>query len=120
MPEEAEMSKRSLLSTFAGLVGALLLAPLLPGLAFAGHESEMKGMIEKGDHAGLAAHYKKEAEEARHKAAGMKDMASQYLKKYPKNTYAKHCEKMEERYLGEAKDFEALAEQHSKAAKGGK
>ena len=120
MQEETQMSKRSLLSTFAGLVGALLLAPLLPHLAFAAHESKVKEMIEKGDHAGLAEYYKKEAEDAKHKADGMKEMASDYLKKYPKNTYAKHCEKMENGYLEEAKDYEALAEMHTKAAKEGK
>jgi hypothetical protein len=120
MQEETQISKRSLLNTLGGLVGALLLAPLLPRLAFAAHESKVKEMIEKGDHAGLAEYYKKEAEDSKHKADGMKEMAGDYLKKYPKNTYAKHCEKMEERYRAEAKDFEALAEQHSKAAKGGK
>lgn len=120
MPEEAEMSKRSLLSTFAGLVGALLLAPLLPRLAFAGHESTVKEMIEKGDHAGLAEYYEKEAKEAHHKADGQKAMASEYLKKYPKNTYAKHCEKMEKALHDEAKQYDELARMHREAAKGGK
>jgi len=49
----------------------------------------------------------------------MKTMASEYLKKYPKNTYAKHCEKMEQRYLEEAKEYEALAQMHSKAVQPG-
>jgi DNA repair photolyase len=121
MPEaEVQMSKRSLLTTLGGLFAAVMIAPLLPRIALAGHESKVKEMIEKGDHAGLAEYYKKEAEDAKHKADGMKEMASDYLKKYPKNTYAKHCEKMEERYRAEAKDLEALAEQHSKATKGGK
>jgi hypothetical protein len=118
MPEgEAQMSKRSLLSTLVGLAGALVLAPLLPRLALAAHDPKLKEMIDKADHAGLAEYYKKQAEEARHNAAGMKDMASEYLKKFPKNTYAKHCEKMEKRYLEQAKEFEELAEQHSKAGK---
>ena len=73
-------------------------------------------MIQAGNHAGLAEFYKKQTEEARHKAGEMKTMASEYLKKYPKNTYAKHCEKMEEGYLAEAKQYEALAEMHTKAA----
>jgi hypothetical protein len=50
----------------------------------------------------------------------MKAMASEYLKKYPKGQYSKHCEKMADRYLAEAKENDALAELHSKAAKGGK
>ena len=49
-------------------------------------------------------------------ADGMKEMASEYLKKYPKGQYSKHCEKIR----AEAKELEAPAEQHSKAAKGGK
>lgn len=120
MREEGMMSKRSLLSTLGGLLGALLLAPLLPRLAFAGHESTVKEMIEKGDHAGLAEYYEKEAKEAHHKADGQKAMASEYLKKYPKNTYAKHCEKMEKSLHDEAKEYEELARMHRAAAKGGK
>ncbi len=77
-------------------------------------------MIEKGDHSALAEYYDKEAKEANHKAEGMKDMASDYLKKYPKNTFAKHCEKMEQAYHNEAKQFEAPAQMHRKAGKGGK
>jgi len=86
----------------------------------AGHAPQLKEMIQKGDHTALAEFYKKQAEEARHKAGDMKTMASEYLKKYPKNTYAKHCEKMENRYLEEAKEYESLAEMHTKAAKEGK
>ena len=74
-------------------------------------------MIEKGDHAGLADYYRKEAEEARHKADSMKAMASEYLKKYPKGQYSKHCEKMEDNYRKEAKHYDELAKMHSKAAK---
>jgi hypothetical protein len=86
----------------------------------AGHGPQLKEMIQNGNHAALAEFYKKQADEARHKAADMKTMAGEYLKKYPKNTYAKHCEKMENGYLEEAKDYEALAEMHAKAAKEGK
>jgi hypothetical protein len=114
------MTKRSTLMMLGGLAGALFLPPMFTGISLGGHEPKVKEMIEKGDHAALAEYYKKEAEDARHKADGMKEMASDYLKKYPKNTYAKHCEKMEERYRAEAKELEALAEQHAKAAKGGK
>jgi hypothetical protein len=120
MQNEAMMTKRSVLTVLGGLAGALVITPLLPRLALAAHDPKLKEMIDKADHAGLAEYYKKQAEEARHNAAGMKDMASEYLKKFPKNTYAKHCEKMEQRYLEQAKEFEALAEQHSKATKGGK
>jgi hypothetical protein len=94
-------------------------SPLIP-IVQAGHAPQLKEMIQKGDHAALAEFYKKEAEEARHNAGKMKNMASEYLKKYPKNTYAKHCEKMEKRYLEEAKEYEELAEMHTKAAKEGK
>ena len=120
MKGEVMMTKRTMLTVLGGLAGAVLFAPLFPGLARAAHEPKLKEMIEKGDHAGLADYYKKEAEEARHKADGMKAMASEYLKKYPKGQYSKHCEKMADRYLAEAKENEELAEMHSKAAKGGK
>lgn len=117
MRNEAMMTKRTMLVTLVGLVGAMLIGPTLPRITRAAHAPETKEMLEKGDHAGLAEYYKKKAEEARHKAADMKTMATEYLKKYPKNTYAKHCEKMEDMYLKEAKEHEALAEMHSKAAK---
>jgi hypothetical protein len=100
---------------------SLMLLSGSPLIHFVGaaHAPQLKEMIQNGDHAGLAEFYKKRAEEARHNAADMKTMASEYLKKYPKNTYAKHCEKMENRYLEEAKDYEALTEMHSKAAQSG-
>lgn len=120
MADKVLMTKRTMLKTLGALAGAMLLAPLVPRMAVAAHEPKLKELIEKGDHAGLAEYYKKEAEEARHKADGMKAMASEYLKKYPKGQYNKHCEKMADRYLEEAKENEALAEMHSKAAKGGK
>lgn len=120
MRNQALMTRRATLKTLGGLAGAMLLAPLVPSMAVAVHEPKLKEMIEKGDHAGLAEYYKKEAVEARHKADSMKAMASEYLKKYPKGQYSKHCEKMADRYLAEAKENEELAEMHSKAAKGGK
>jgi len=120
MQNEVIMTKRSILTVLGGLAGAMVLGPLFPSKAQAAHDPKLKEMIDKADHAGLAEYYKKQAEEARHNAAGMKDMAGEYLKKFPKNTYAKHCEKMEQRYLEQAKEFESLAEQHSKVAKGAK
>ncbi|MBI3809251.1 MAG: hypothetical protein HY284_02175 [Nitrospirae bacterium] len=120
MKSEALMTKRTVLKGLGTLAGAMLVAPLFSSVARAAHGQQLKEMLDKGDHAGLAEYYKKQAEEARHKAAEMKNMASEYLKKYPKNTYAKHCEKMEDKYLEEAKENEALAEIHSKLAKGGK
>jgi hypothetical protein len=120
MRYEAMMTKRTMLKTVGALAGAVLIGPLLPREAKAVHAEKLKEMVEKGDHAGLADFYKKQADEARHKAEDMKTMASEYLKKYPKGQYSKHCEKMADRYLKEAKDNDALAELHSKAAKGGK
>ncbi len=120
MLNEAMMTKRAMLKGLGALAGAMLVGPLLPHAARAGHAEKLKEMLEKGDHAGLAEYYKKEADEARHKAEGQKAMASEYLKKYPKNQYAKHCEKMADKYLEEAKENDALAEIHSKMAKGGK
>jgi hypothetical protein len=114
------LTKRTMLKSLAALAGVALVAPLFPREALAVHGPKLKEMIEKGDHAGLAEYYKKEADEARHKADSMKGMASEYLKKYPKGQYSKHCEKMADKYLAEAKDNDALAELHSKAAKGGK
>jgi hypothetical protein len=108
------------LKTLGALAGAMLVEPLLPRETRAAHAPQVKEMLDKGDHAGLADYYKKQAEEARHKADDMKTMASEYLKKYPKGQYSKHCEKMADKYLSEAKDNDALAELHSKAAKGGK
>lgn len=120
MRNETMMTKRMMLKGLGVLAGAMLVGTLIPNAAVAAHEPKLKEMIEKGDHAGLAEYYKKEADEARHKADSMKAMASEYLKKYPKGQYSKHCEKMADKYLAEAKDNDALAEMHSKAAKGGK
>lgn len=120
MRSEALMTKRTMLKGLGALAGAMLVGPLLPREARAVHAGQLKEMMDKNDHAGLADYYKKQADEARHKAEDMKTMASEYLKKYPKNTYAKHCEKMADKYLAEAKDNDALAEIHSKLAKGGK
>jgi hypothetical protein len=114
------MTKRTVLKSLAVLAGATLVAPLFPAVSRADHSAKLKEMMEKEDHAGLADFYKKQADEARHKAAEMKTMASEYLKKYPKGQYSKHCEKMADKYLAEAKDNDALAELHSKSAKGGK
>ena len=112
-------SKAKLAVLIAVSLTVFTASPLIP-IVRAGHAPQLKEMIQNGDHTGLAEFYKKQADEARHKAADMKTMASEYLKKYPKNTYAKHCEKMENGYLEEAKDYEALAEMHTKAAKEGK
>ena len=120
MRSEAMVTKRTMLKALGALAGVMLVGPLLPREAKAVHAEKLKEMLEKGDHAGLADYYKKEAEEARHKAEGQKAMASEYLKKYPKGQYNKHCEKMADKYLAEAKENDALAEMHSKAAKGGK
>ena len=120
MRSEAMMTKRTMLKTLGALAGAMLVGPLLPRETRAAHAPQVKEMLDKGDHAGLADYYKKQADEARHKADDMKTMASEYLKKYPKNTYAKHCEKMADSYLKEAKEYDNLAEIHSKLAKGGK
>jgi hypothetical protein len=120
MRNEALMTRRAVMVGLAGLAGSMIIGPLLPSVSLADHSAKVKEMLEKGDHAGLADYYKKQADEARHKADGMKGMASEYLKKYPKGQYSKHCEKMADKYLAEAKDNDALAELHSKAAKGGK
>lgn len=120
MKGQALMTKRAMFKMLGAMVGVVVVGQALPRVVLGAHEPKIKEMIEKSDHAGLAEYYKKEADEARHKADGMKEMASEYLKKYPKGQYSKHCEKMEDRYRAEAKELEALAEQHSKAAKGGK
>ncbi len=120
MRSEILMSRRAVMVGLAGLAGSLIVGPLLPSVSLADHSAKVKEMLEKGDHAGLADYYKKQADDARHRAEGEKAMASEYLKKYPKGQYAKHCEKMADKYLAEAKDYDALAELHSKAAKGGK
>ena len=118
MQHETMMTKRTVFAVIGLLVGGLLMASLVPAASEAAMNVEqLKGMVEKSDHAGLAESYKKLAEEARTNAAAMKTMASEYLKKFPKNTYAKHCEKMEDMFLQEAKHYEDLAEMHSKAAK---
>lgn len=120
MRNETMITKRTMLKGLGALAGAMLVGPLLPREAKAVHSEKLKEMMAKDDHAGLADYYKKQADEARHKAEDMKAMASEYLKKYPKGQYTKHCEKMADKYLAEAKDNDALAELHSKAAKGGK
>jgi hypothetical protein len=120
MRNEVMMTKRTMLKTLGALTGAMLVGPLLPREARAVHAEKLKEMMDKGDHAGLADYYKKQADEARHKAEDMKTMAGEYLKKYPKGQYTKHCEKMADRYLEEAKENDALAEIHGKLAKGGK
>ena len=120
MRHETVMTRRAVVVGLVGLAGSMLAGPLLPGVSRADHSAKLKEMMEKGDHGGLADYYKKQANEARHKADDMKTMASEYLKKYPKGQYSKHCENMADKYLSEAKDNDALAELHSKAAKGGK
>ncbi len=120
MRNEALVTRRAVMVGLVGLAGSLIVGPLLPGVSRADHSAKLKEMMEKGDHAGLADYYKKQADEARHKAEDMKTMASEYLKKYPKGQYSKHCEKMADKHLAEAKDNDALAELHSKSAKGGK
>ena len=120
MKSEALITKRTMLKTLGVLAGAALVAPLFPREARAVHSEKLKEMMAKDDHVGLADFYKKQADEARHKAEDMKTMASEYLKKYPKGAYSKHCEKMADKYLAEAKENDMLAEMHSKAAKGGK
>ena len=117
MRDEIMMTRRTVMAGLIGLAGSMVLNPLVPAVSHAGHESQLREMVGKDDHAGLAEFYKKQAEEARHNAAGMKVMASEYLKKYPKGQYSKHCEKMEDMFLKEAKHYEELAEMHSKAAK---
>ena len=117
MRNETMKAIRMTFMTLGFLVGALFMASLVPPLSEAVDIAQITGMIGNGDHAGLAEYYKKQAEEARKNAAGMKTMASEYLKKYPKNQYNKHCEKMEDMYLKEAKEYETLAEMHSKAGK---
>lgn len=120
MRSEIMVTRRAMVVGLAGLAGSLLVGQAFPKVALADHSAKLKEMVEKGDHAGLADYYKKQADEARHKAEDMKTMASEYLKKYPKGQYSKHCEKMADKYLEEAKDNDVLAELHSKAAKGGK
>ena len=117
MRNEILMTRRTVMAGLIGLAGSMVLNPLVPVVSHAGHESQLMEMVGKGDHTGLAEFYKKKAEEARHNAAGMKAMASEYLKKYPKGQYSKHCEKMEDNYRKEAKHYDELAEMHSKAAK---
>jgi len=120
MQNKTVMTRRAVMVGLVGLAGSMIVGPLLPGVSMADHSAKLKEMLEKGDHTALADYYKKQAEEARHKAEGQKAMASEYLKKYPKGQYSKHCEKMADKYLAEAKDYDALAELHSKEAKGGK
>ena len=120
MKSEAMMTKRTVLKTLGALAGAMVVGPLLPRKARAAHEEKLKEMLAKDDHAGLADYYKKQAADARHAAEAEKEMASEYLKKYPKGAWSKHCEKMADKNLAEAKEADALAEMHSKAAKGGK
>lgn len=120
MKSKALITKRMMFKGLGVLAGLMLVGPILPREARAGHAEKIKEMLAKNDHAGLAEYYKKEADEARHKAEGQKEMAAEYYKKYPKGQYFKHCEKMADKYLEEAKENDALAEMHSKAAKGGK
>src|SRR5438034_11725906 len=120
MQNEVKVTRRTMVVGLVGLAGSLLVGSLLPKVALADHSAKVKEMLEKGEHAGLADYYKKQADDARHRAEGEKAMASEYLKKYPKGQFSKHCEKMADKYLAEAAENDALAELHSKAAKGGK
>ena|SRR5881397_3346546 len=118
MWNEAKMSRRTLFLTLGWLSGIAIAGPLLPFVSHAAHGPQLKEMIEKGDHAGLAEYYKKQAEEARHKAEEMKNLAREYSKRDPKGQlWAKHCTKMAEKLLAEASENDALAELHSKEAK---
>ena len=120
MQRTIRMTKRVVMVGLIGLAGFLFIGPLSPSVSLADHSAKVKEMLEKGDHAGLAEYYKKQAADARHAAEAEKEMASEYIKKYPKGAWSKHCENMADKNLAEAKEADALAEMHSKAAKGGK
>ena len=68
MRNEAMMTRRTVMVGLVGLAGSLIVGPLLPTVARADHSAKLKEMMEKEDHAGLADFYKKQADEARHKA----------------------------------------------------
>ncbi len=67
-------------------------------------------------HQALATQYRDQAAEASQHAAHHKAMGQRYLgDKY--KLYAEHCEKLEQLYSAQAKEYEALAALHETMAK---
>lgn len=73
-------------------------------------------LIERNDHAGLAAWYERDAEHLRAHAEEMRVMAQDYKRRMtrpgPKAELVRHCEALVERYTKAAEEADALAKLH--------
>lgn len=95
------------------LVGVTLIAILV------GCASNPPGeLVQRNDHAGLAAWYQEEARELRMRAEDMRQMAKFYETPTPKlgqqSSLAQHCNNLVEKYTTAAEELEALANLHAK------
>ncbi len=98
-------------SRWLALVCAVLMA-VLTGCATA----PPRDLVERDDHAGLAAWYEQEAANLRARAGEMRDMAKAYevrmTKPGQRSELVRHCQALVERYTKAAEEAEALAKLH--------
>ncbi len=86
---------------------------------------DVQKAIAAGDHKGLAAYYKAQAQAYRDKAAKHEHMHADYKKSHVhykgmENSLAAHCAILKERALETAKQYDALAADEEKLAAQGK
>ena len=95
-------------SRWLALVCAVLMV-VLTGCATA----PPRDLVERDDHAGLAAWYEQEAANLRTRAVQMRQMAKAYEARMAKpGQVLRHCQALVERYAKAAEEAEALAKLH--------
>ncbi|MDL1871971.1 hypothetical protein FBR05_07170 [Deltaproteobacteria bacterium PRO3] len=100
-------------------------APAAPAAAAPAQDFDVQKAIAAGDHKGLAAFYKAQAQAYRDKAAKHEHMHADYKKSHVhykgmENSLAAHCAILKERALETAKQYDALAAEEEKLAAQGK
>lgn len=96
-----------------------------PAAAASAQDFDVQKAIAAGDHKGLAAFYKAQAQAYRDKAAKHENMHADYKKSHVhykgmENSLAAHCAILKERALETAKQYDALAAEEEKLAAQGK
>lgn len=96
-----------------------------PAAAAPAQDFDVQKAIAAGDHKGLAAFYKAQAQAYRDKAAKHEHMHADYKKSHVhykgmENSLAAHCAILKERALETAKQYDALAAEEEKLAAQGK
>jgi hypothetical protein len=113
--ETQSLNKENIMShrqNWKMLVGAVLVAMLV------GCASVPPGeLVERNDHAGLAAWYKQQASHNRAHAEEMRQMAKEYetrmTKPSQKSDLVEHCRRLAEKYTRAAEEAETLAKMHA-------